>query len=365
MDDTDGEDADEDGEAEADRPLSGPVEIVVGPDDAGRRVDQVLAEAVPTLSRSRIQALVRDGALTVGARTIGEPNRRVNAGDRLVLVVPEPEDATPLAEDIPLTVVYEDPWLIVVDKPAGLVVHPAPGNNSGTLVNALLHHCGDSLSGIGGVRRPGIVHRLDKDTSGLLVVAKSDVAHGRLSRQFADHGRTGVLEREYVALVWGAPRTDSGTVDAMIGRSSQDRQKQAIVKAGGRRAVTHWRVLERFYLPERRESASAMKSATGPEAIACLVACRLETGRTHQIRVHMAHIGHPLVGDPSYGTGFRTKVNRLPEEVATAVTEFPRQALHAGLLAFAHPANGEVARFRSPIPADMEGLIEMFRGLSD
>lgn len=356
--------ADEEEEDAAERPFSGPLEVTVSAEDAGRRVDQVLAAAVPSLSRSRIQALVKDGALTVGGRTIGEPNRRVNAGDLLVLLVPEPEDATPLPEAIPLTVVHEDSWVIVVDKPAGLVVHPAPGNYSGTLVNALLHHCGASLSGIGGVRRPGIVHRLDKDTSGLLVVAKTDVAHGRLARQFADHGRTGALEREYVALVWGAPRSDSGTIDAPIGRSPTDRQRQAIVRSG-RRAVTHWRVLERFYLPERRDSEAARKAATGPEAIASLVACRLETGRTHQIRVHLAHLGHPLVGDPLYGTGFRTKVNRLPEEVRAAVTGFPRQALHAGLLAFAHPANGEIARFRSPVPEDMAGLARLFRGLAD
>ncbi len=270
-----------------------------------------------------------------------EPKYRVNSGEELALELPEPEEAEPTPEDIPLTIVYEDDHLVVIDKPAGLVVHPGPGNWSGTLVNALLHHCGDSLSGIGGVKRPGIVHRLDKDTSGLLVVAKTDLAHQGLAAQFADHGRTGPLEREYVALVWGAPMQLRGTVDADLARSSANRQKIAVTKSGGRHAITHWQVRERF----------------GPKdaaPIAALMACRLETGRTHQIRVHMAHIGHPLVGDADYGAHFRTKSARLPEEVRDVVDAFPRQALHAGLLAFAHPATGETLRFESPLPDDMD-----------
>ena len=238
----------------------------------------------------------------------------------------------------------------MVNKPAGLVVHPGAGNWSGTLVNALIHHCGDSLSGIGGVRRPGIVHRLDKDTSGVLVAAKTDRAHKALSAAFADHGRDGDLERAYLALVWNIPARATGTVDAPLGRAA-DRVRRAVVPEGrddARRAVTHYTVLERY--GEGRPDA----------AQAALVECRLETGRTHQIRVHMAHIGHPLIGDRDYGTGFRTKANRLPEPLRSAVEAFPRQALHAWLLAFRHPATEEPMRFEAPMPADMAGLVEAF-----
>lgn len=325
--------------------------LAVSDEDAGSRLDACLARHLPEISRSRIQSLIRQGRARVGGRTIMEPKYRVNSGEELALELPEPEEAEPTPEDIPLTIVYEDDHLVVIDKPAGLVVHPGPGNWSGTLVNALLHHCGDSLSGIGGVKRPGIVHRLDKDTSGLLVVAKTDLAHQGLAAQFADHGRTGPLEREYVALVWGAPMQLRGTVDADLARSSANRQKIAVTKSGGRHAITHWQVRERF----------------GPKdaaPIAALMACRLETGRTHQIRVHMAHIGHPLVGDADYGAHFRTKSARLPEEVRDVVDAFPRQALHAGLLAFAHPATDETLRFESPLPDDMDTLLKAIRTLS-
>jgi 23S rRNA pseudouridine1911/1915/1917 synthase len=324
------------------------VTVAASEADAGSRLDACLAGHVADLSRNRVQTLIRQGRVRVDGRTIVEPKYRVNSGEELALDMPEPEAAEPRAEDIPLTIVYEDDELVVIDKPAGLVVHPGPGNWSGTLVNALLHHCGDSLSGVGGVKRPGIVHRLDKDTSGLLVVAKTDRAHQGLAAQFADHGRTGPLEREYTALVWGAPARLRGTVDADLARSAANRQKIAVTKSGGRNAITHWQVRERF----------------GPRdapPLAALMACRLETGRTHQIRVHMAHIGHPLVGDADYGAHFRTKSARLPDDIRAVVDAFPRQALHAGLLAFAHPASGETLRFESPPPADLSQLIDAIR----
>ncbi|TYC52066.1 RluA family pseudouridine synthase [Rhodobacterales bacterium] len=318
--------------------------LTVDAADAGKRLDAVLASHLDTLSRNRIQSLIKSGDVTVGGAKIVEPKYRVNEGDALTLTLPEPEDPEPKGENIPISVVYEDEHVIVVDKPAGLVVHPGAGNWTGTLVNALIHHCGDSLSGIGGVKRPGIVHRIDKDTSGLLVVAKSDQAHQGLSAQFADHGRTGPLERAYSALVWGAPSNLKGTINANLARSQANRQKMAVVKTSGRHAVTHWQVRERF--------------STADEAtLASLMECRLETGRTHQIRVHMAHIGHPLIGDDDYGSGFKTKVNRLDEPLKSAVAGFRRQALHAGLLAFEHPISGKTLRFESPYPEDFAKLL--------
>jgi 23S rRNA pseudouridine1911/1915/1917 synthase len=248
-------------------------------------------------------------------------------------------------------VVYEDEHLIVIDKPAGLVVHPAAGHWTGTLVNALVHHCGDSLSGIGGVRRPGIVHRLDKDTTGLMVVAKTDRAHAGLARQFADHGRTGDLERAYAALVWGSPEPWRGTIDAPLGRSHTDRTRIAVVRSGGKEAVTHYEVVRRF--PDR----------AGRDAAVSMVECRLETGRTHQIRVHMAAAGHPLLGDQEYGRGFLTKANRLPEPVAASVRGFGRQALHAFLIQFRHPVTDKVLRFESELPQDMTGLVDALETL--
>lgn len=321
----------------------------------GTRMDQWLAAQFgPDLSRSRVQALIRDGQVSLNGKPCTEPKRKLSEGDQLTLTMPEPEPAEPEPEDIPLDILYEDNDLIVVNKPAGLVVHPGAGNWTGTLVNALLHHCGDSLSGIGGVRRPGIVHRLDKDTSGVLVVAKNDKTHRALSEAFADHGRTGDLERAYVALVWGTPPRMTGTVDAALGRSGSDRTKQAVVRPereDARHAVTHFTVLERFgETPDAR-------------AVASLIECRLETGRTHQIRVHMAHIGLPLVGDQDYGRAFFTKANTLPEPLSDLVKGFSRQALHAQLLAFEHPGTGEVMTFEAPLPDDLAELVAEFQRL--
>lgn len=322
--------------------------LLVPAEAAGRRLDQWLAEANGAeLSRSRIQQLVRDGNVSIDGAPERQPNRRLAAGQSVDFEVPPPEDADPLPEPIPLNVLFEDDAIIVVDKPAGLVVHPAPGHWSGTLVNALMHHCGASLSGIGGVRRPGIVHRLDRDTSGVMVVAKSDAAHRVLSEAFADHGRTGSLERAYTAVAWGAPERNAGTIRASLGRSTKDRTLRAVVPDGrgdAREAITHYAVLERF-------------PAGAPEAVACVLDCRLETGRTHQIRVHLASLSNPLIGDPDYGKGFRTKVARLPVSAREIVSRFPRQALHARLLAFDHPVTGEALRFETPLPADLAELI--------
>jgi 23S rRNA pseudouridine1911/1915/1917 synthase len=315
--------------------------VVVSAQEASDRLDRVLAAHAP-LSRTRLKALILGGAVAIGRRTIRDPGYRVNAGEVIALAVPPPEPAEPEAEAIPLKVVYEDDEIVVIDKPAGLVVHPAAGHATGTLVNALIAHCGDSLSGIGGVKRPGIVHRLDKDTSGLLVAAKTDRAHQALSAQFADHGRAGPLERGYLALVWGVPARPRGMVEAPLGRHPRSRDKMA-VRADGRPAVTHWHVLERY--PGR-----------DGEPVASLVACRLETGRTHQIRVHMAHIGHPLLGDAVYGSGFKTKAAQLSEPARAALADLGRQALHAYLLAIEHPKTGRRLEFRSELPADLARL---------
>ena len=326
---------------------------VAGADAAGQRLDQVLAAlAGPDLSRSRVQALIKAGQVTVGGKPATEPKLKLAGGEEIVVTLPPPEPAMPQGEDIPLDILFEDEEVIVVNKPPGLVVHPGAGNPAGTLVNALIRHCGASLSGIGGVARPGIVHRLDKDTSGVMVVAKTDRAHRVLSEAFADHGRTGELERAYLAVVWGAPPRRSGTIETFLGRSSRDRLKQAVVRESqpdARHAVTHYETMETF----------------GPanEPAASLVECRLETGRTHQIRVHMSHIGHPLIGDRDYGAAFRTKANRLPEPAKGLVHAFPRQALHAAMLAFEHPATGEVMRFEADMPQDMQALAEAMRAL--
>ena len=318
------------------------VDITAGPEDEGLRLDRALARHLPELSRTRLQALISEGRLRRDGVPVTNGSAKVGAGARFTLELPAPEPAEPVAQDIPLDIVFEDDDLIVIDKPAGLVVHPAPGNPDGTLVNALLFHCGASLSGIGGVRRPGIVHRLDKDTSGLLVVAKNDRAHKRLAAQFADHGRTGPLERAYLAFVWGVPELPSGTVDAPLARHATAREKIA-VRADGRFAVTHW---------SRRET---FDDAQG-RPVAALVECRLETGRTHQIRVHMAHIGHALIGDSTYGSGQRTRVNRLGPEARARIENLGRQALHAARLGFEHPTSGEFLSFESELPADLKAL---------
>lgn len=320
----------------------------------GARLDQWLAaQLAPDFSRSRLQALIRQGAVRLNGQVITEPKRKLTEGDDIEVELPQAEPAEPQAEAIALTILHEDADLVVIDKPAGLVVHPGAGNWTGTLVNALIHHCGDSLSGIGGVKRPGIVHRLDKETSGVMVVAKTDRAHRVLSEAFADHGRDGDLERAYVALVWNIPARPAGTIEAPLGRAA-DRTRRAVVAAGredARHAITHYTVLERY-----GETAK-------DTAMAALVECRLETGRTHQIRVHMAHIGHPLVGDPAYGLSFRTKANRLPEPLKELVTGLTRQMLHAALLAFRHPSTGDLMRFEAPLPPDMEAIVAGFRSL--
>lgn len=325
----------------------------VAAQDAGQRLDIWLANAVgDAFSRSRVQALIRDGAVIIGDGPVKQPKHKVAAADAVRVLLPEPAAAEPVPQDIPLEILFEDDQLIVIDKPAGMVVHPGAGNWSGTLVNALLFHCGESLAGIGGVRRPGIVHRLDKGTSGVMVAAKTETAHRALSEAFADHGRSGSLERAYLALVWGVPSRPSGTVNAALGRSSRDRTQRAVVSAGredAREAVTHYTLLEAF---------------DQGGATASLLECRLETGRTHQIRVHMAHIGHPVIGDPDYGQALRTKANRLPEPLAGAVRALDHQMLHAWLLAFDHPATGRHMRFETLPPEPMAGIVAGFRALA-
>jgi 23S rRNA pseudouridine1911/1915/1917 synthase len=317
----------------------------VEPAAAGERLDLFLARRADGFSRSRIKALIKEGMVEVEGKPARDPNARVAAGAEVALHVAAPEPATPAAEEIPLKILFEDDDIIVIDKPAGLVVHPGAGNRTGTLVNALIAHCGDSLSGIGGVKRPGIVHRLDKDTSGVLVVAKNDAAHRALSAQFAEHRREGPLSREYDALVWGVPKPHIGTIDAPLSRDPKSRVKQAVAREGGRHAVTRYSVAERF----------GQKAA--------LLVCRLETGRTHQIRVHLAHIGHPLVGDQIYGTGFMTKAEALPQALRAAIKAFRGQALHARLLQFRHPRTGAILKFETDWPMDLTNLIELFRKL--
>ncbi len=312
-------------------------------EDGGQRLDRFLAEAAEGFSRTRLKALIEGGAVRVDGAVAADPSRKLAAGAVVTLDAPEPVEAPVAGEDIPLDVVYEDDCLIVVNKPAGLVTHPAPGHAGGTLVNALIRHCGASLSGIGGVKRPGIVHRLDKDTSGLLVVAKTDAAHQGLAELFADHGRSGSLVREYVALAWNDFPAPSGVVDAPLGRHPHSRERMAVVsEKQGRHAVTHWRVEE----------------ALGEAA---LVRLRLETGRTHQIRVHMAHIGHPLLGDSVYGAGFKTKANRLAPAARDALAALNRQALHAQSLGFEHPVTHESLMFMRPPPPDFVNLARRLR----
>jgi 23S rRNA pseudouridine1911/1915/1917 synthase len=323
--------------------------ILVADDEAGERLDRVLAAHVAELSRTRLKALVEAGSVTVDGSTIRDPAHRVNSGAAIAIDIPPPAPAKPAPEAIPLAVVYEDADIIVIDKPKGLVVHPAAGNWSGTLVNALIAHCGESLSGIGGERRPGIVHRLDKDTTGLMVAAKNDRAHRTLAAQFAGHGRDGApFERGYLAFVWGAPDRPRGSIDRPIGRHPQARDRMAI-REGGRAAITHWEVRERYDRP-------GGPGGRRREPVASLLACRLETGRTHQIRVHLASLGHPVIGDKVYGPGFRTKAALLPPPAQAALAALGRQALHAHILTISHPTNGKILRFRSELPADLARL---------
>lgn len=325
------------------------IEFHVGASADGRRLDHVLAENIVELSRSRLQALVRQGHVSVGEIIAASPGAKVRSGDVIAVTIPPPLPAKPEGEAIALDVIFEDSALIVINKPAGLVVHPAPGNQTGTLVNALIAHCGDSLSGIGGERRPGIVHRLDKDASGLLVVAKSDAAHLGLSAQFAAHGRDGKLQRTYQALVWDAFDRPVGTIQGALARAASNRTKIAVVSdERGQHATTHYRVIETFADRQNRPAAT-------------LTSVRLETGRTHQIRVHMAHIGHPLVGDEVYGGGFKAHANRFHDAARLALSGLGRQALHAVGLGFEHPVTHQPMAFESPLPADIEAVLSAIR----
>ncbi len=310
------------------------IDVELGPLQAGQRLDRAIADAVPSLSRERIKALLQAGAIrTLAGAPLTHASAKVDGALALTIALPPPEPAIARPQDMALVIAYEDEHLVVVDKPAGMVVHPANGNPDGTLVNALLHHCAGNLSGIGGVARPGIVHRIDKDTSGLIVVAKSDAAHEGLARQFFDHS----IDRVYWAIASGHLLPPHGTIDAPLARSSHDRKKIAVVSDDrGKRAVTHFRTLE------------ALRDAT-------LVECRLETGRTHQVRVHMAHIGHALLGDPVYGRYRATIASVLRREA------FTRQALHATRLGFIHPVTGMAVTLNSPLPKDMQDLLTQLR----
>jgi 23S rRNA pseudouridine1911/1915/1917 synthase len=333
------------------------LEVIVAGDEGSNRLDRVLATRLAELSRSRLKALILAGQVSIRQVStkssavknapIRDPAYHVGAGDTIIIDVPEAIAAEPSAEDIPLDIVYEDDDIIVIDKPRGLVVHPAAGHETGTLVNALIAHCGASLSGIGGVRRPGIVHRLDKDTTGLLVAAKNDSAHQSLSAQFADHGRSGAMRRGYLAFVWGMPNRQRGTIDAPIDRHPHAREKMA-VREGGREAITHWEIQESF---QGRDG----------KPVAALLACQLETGRTHQIRVHLAHIGHPLLGDTVYGPHFKTKASHLGPRSQAALAGLDRQALHAYLLALEHPKTRAILEWISDLPEDLTRLRDCLR----
>lgn len=314
-------------------------EVPVLDDDAGNRLDRTLAQALPEFSRTRLKLLIQAGEVSQGGEKLTDPSSRVNPGAPIMVTVPPVAVATPMGQNIPLDVVFEDDDLIVLDKPAGLVVHPAAGNPDGTLVNALIKHCGGSLSGIGGEARPGIVHRLDKDTSGLLVAAKNDLAHQGLAAQFAAHS----LERAYKAVVWGVPTKMEDVIHGNIGRDHRNRKKMAVVTRGGKEAETRYRRLEHF-----GDAAS-------------LIECRLTTGRTHQIRVHLTSIGHPVIGDPLYG-GRRSRSKLLQENgFSKAFASLNGQALHAFLLGFEHPITGNRLSFKSNLPNDINALIETLR----
>ncbi len=312
--------------------------LTFGSQDQGQRLDRQLSLYWSDFSRMRLKNLILAEAVSLNGQIMTNPSYKCQVGQQVILVVPEARSADPEPENIPLDIFYEDSDVIVLNKGPGMVVHPAPGNESGTLVNALLYHCGQELSGIGGVRRPGIVHRLDKDTSGLMVVAKNDKAHHGLSEQFANHS----LQRAYQALVWGCPTRSAGRFESAIGRHAQDRKKMSVVSHGGKWAATNYRVLQNL------------------AGYISLVECRLETGRTHQIRVHLSHAGHPLIGDDVYGrmTKNRKQIERFVEvETAQKILKFPRQALHAWELGFIHPVTEEPLRFTNQLPEDMQILI--------
>lgn len=321
------------------------IDVVAGPEDAGQRVDRWLATKIEGISRARVQALIRDGHVSAGD-TIRELRTPVKPGLTYTVSIPPAEDSGVQGEEIALDIVYEDDDVIVIDKPAGLVVHPSAGHDAGTLVNALIAHCGDSLSGIGGVKRPGIVHRLDKDTSGLLVIAKSDAAHHGLAEQFKSHGRDGRLHRSYLAFVWGRLPKPAGSIDARLERSRANRLKIAVARGeNGREAKTHYEVLDVF-------------PGETPSGDISLLRLVLETGRTHQIRVHLAHIGHPVVGDPMYGAGFKTRLASVRANAKDQASALMRQALHAERLQFEHPITGKKLNFYSKLPLDLERLGE-------
>jgi 23S rRNA pseudouridine1911/1915/1917 synthase len=347
-------------------PGPGPIRITPSREQAGQRIDRLLAEAIGTISRSRVKALIEEGALSrldspaVGrsgngllsdverlraddggvsrhAVPVTEPSEPARAGAVYTLLLPEPAPAAPLPQEIPFPILFEDRDLIVLDKPAGLVVHPAPGNRDGTLVNALLAHCGPGFTGIGAEQRPGIVHRLDKDTSGVMVVAKTQLANDRLSAAFAARD----LERAYLALCWGLPTPLAGEIEGSIGRDRRDRKRMAVVGHGGKAALTRYRVIR------------------GYATSAALVECRLASGRTHQIRVHMSSRGHPIVGDPLYLRRIPAVSRDFPEPLRHALLDFPRQALHAAILGFTHPRSGRAMRFETPPPEDLSGLLSL------
>lgn len=318
--------------------------LTITAEQANQRMDRVLAEALGEISRSRLKSLIEEGQVRRNDVVCRQPAQKVSAGDRLRLTIPAAVDPTPLGQDIALDILHEDEELIVLDKPAGMVVHPAPGNPDGTLVNALIAHCGDDLTGIGGVKRPGIVHRLDKDTSGVMVAAKTAQAHAALVSQFSDR----TVDRAYRAIVWGRPLPPAGEIEGPIGRHPRNRKKMAVVSRGGRPALTRYRSL-----------------ATYGDDLATLIECKLETGRTHQIRVHLTHHKYPLVGDPVYGrpASRRAQLKHLNGDDLRVLTEFPRQALHAYRLGFVHPGTGQPVEFETKLPEDMQNLTSILESL--
>ncbi len=325
------------------------LQVTVAAEQAGARLDRVLAAALDDLSRSRLKALIEDGQVrqlekSERGEIVRSPSAKVNAGDAFEVTIPAPVDAIPVGQDIPLKILYEDDDLVVLDKPAGMVVHPAPGNPDGTLVNALIAHCGESLAGIGGVRRPGIVHRLDKDTSGVMVAAKTATAHADLVEQFSARS----VDRAYHAIVWGLMTPAAGEIEGAIGRHPKNRKKMAVRETGGKHALTRYKTL-----------------AVYGGGLASLVECRLATGRTHQIRVHLSHRGNPLVGDPQYGraTGRRDAVSALDADIKRQIGAFSRQALHARVLGFVHPKTGQHVDFNTELPDDMAHLKRILESL--
>ena len=350
------------------------IDLTVEEETAGLRIDKFMAQSESVtennISRSRVKQLITDGEVKIilakdlakttadssslMAQTINDPSYRVKCGDQIFVLIPMLTEPVPLGQNIPLDVVYEDDQLIVINKAAGMVVHPAPGNPDGTLVNALIYHCGDSLSGINGVKRPGIVHRIDKETSGLMVAAKTDRAHNKLAKQFAKHS----LERAYLAVVWGVPNPAQDVIHGRIGRDTRNRLKMTVVpyeSKRGRDAITHYKVVRRLE-PKRKtfDRGSGLKRLSPSLS---LVECRLETGRTHQVRVHMSHIRHPLVGDPFYGKVGPTQSKNFSEVAQQAINDFRRQALHAYVIGFKHPTTGELLTFEAELPNDMKRLI--------